>query len=224
MGKPFENKEAHESYGMIGISRWTGNKGGAFFGSPLLHSEGVSIRIYGAELCRELSSDYHFAKEPPLIEVDLTESQLARLLTSANIGNGVPCTIKHFNGKTMEACPFKSETATFQTEFRKDIADVQDKAKQFSEAVQALLTDTRLPKTKQAELQKMADSIVAELTSSMPFVYDQFTKSLAKASYAAKTDFDAYVEHRIRGAGLAAIEAESAPRLPELPMPGGETN
>ena len=93
---PFDDEEveAHPCYGMISVHRQTGGHT-KLFGSPLdSHPSTIAITIREAERHHNLSSDWFFARKP-IIEIDLSPMQYAEMITTPNVGSGVPCTIRY---------------------------------------------------------------------------------------------------------------------------------
>ena len=91
----------HESYGIVNISKFSSN-GSEFFGSDLVHNGGVSITISNGEVSRDLSTDRYNAVGRELVRIELTHNQFVDAITSGMNTIGVPCTIKRFNGKSLE--------------------------------------------------------------------------------------------------------------------------
>ena len=95
--------EAHPSYGIVGISRISGNT--ALFESEVKHMYYIALRIKEAERWQDGTKvRVHGRRE--LIEIYLTEAQFAQLITSANIGDGVPCTLHYVAGDRAEGKPY----------------------------------------------------------------------------------------------------------------------
>ena len=102
-----EREESHPAYAMIGASRWTGGKS-VFHGSDFRHSSGISVTICRAVQVRSLSRDWHHAREE-LIRVDMSESQWAAFISTLNVGDGVPCTLRRIQGEQMPLIPLPED-------------------------------------------------------------------------------------------------------------------
>ena len=83
----------HDAFGMIGVTIVTGGSD-TLFGSDLKHGQTVRIRIKRARSQRNHSRDSFFA-EDSLVEVTLSHTQFAEMITSPNRGDGIPCTINY---------------------------------------------------------------------------------------------------------------------------------
>src|SRR5208337_4240325 len=94
------------SYAMVSFSRISaGGEGLSLFGSSIKHHSAITLSIKQARLSRDtdLSHDWYFAENRfPLIEVTLSPNQFAELLTSMNVGDGVPATLTLYNGQGYE--------------------------------------------------------------------------------------------------------------------------
>ena len=96
MANLFENKDKHESYGMLQFSRVSGGAK-ALFGSSIQHKDTIVMRLKEGEVSRELNSDYFFG-ENEIVECEMSYSQFAEAITSMNMGTGVPVTIRYIQG------------------------------------------------------------------------------------------------------------------------------
>ncbi|MEE8368276.1 MAG: hypothetical protein V3S30_08155, partial [Thermoanaerobaculia bacterium] len=88
-------KEAHESYGTVHVSRCSGRAQLFDVSSPQQHF--IALSIKEAVRYRSLSNDQIYSKRQ-LIEVWMSETQFARMLSSIGMGGGVPCTLHHVAG------------------------------------------------------------------------------------------------------------------------------
>lgn len=111
----FENSsvspEHHESYGLAQFSR-IGGKSGKLFGSSIEHQHFIELTISRASRSRQFQHD-HYMPDQELISVFMSPTQFAELLTSLNVGTGVPVTIKHIAALTGgEAVPSNGVVGT----------------------------------------------------------------------------------------------------------------
>ena len=112
---------------MVGFSRPThavGADGVSLFGSSIKNSSVVSLTIYPAYIDRHLSQDWHHAKTQPIIEVLLSPLQFAELLTTLNIGFGVPATLVQHEGKHYELPKIPSKAEQFRDEVADDFRKI----------------------------------------------------------------------------------------------------
>src|SRR5690348_7418858 len=84
-------RSSHPSFGQIQFTRTNGNA--RFYGSELNQAHYVEMTVHPSEVERELSRDWFYTEGAPLIKVRLSQNQFAELITSLNMGSGVPCTV-----------------------------------------------------------------------------------------------------------------------------------
>lgn len=208
-----DNTITHESYGLIGISRYTGGDD-VLFGSSIKHRNGISLHISTAEHTRDLSHDWYYARKK-LIEVNMSPSQFAELITTPNVGMGVPCTIRQFNGQGMENPPFEHRAETFRQEFQERVDKVADGGTLYmKEALDLLESKPTITKGDRETIKNALRMLMQEVRSNLPFVQKQFQEQMDKTVAEAKAEVEAFVEHKVRSLGLEAIK-EQTPLLPE---------
>src|SRR6185312_8767541 len=110
--------EEHESYGVVGFNRVTGNPG-SLFGSSINHSNFIRLRISRAAREWHLST-YWYRDREQLIELDLSAAQFADLITSMNVGVGVPCTLRYVGTDRMAECPSHDQRAKHNDDFTRN--------------------------------------------------------------------------------------------------------
>ena len=102
MADPFQDRTAenHPSFVTVQFSRLSGSK--RFFGSSVTSHSWIRLQIRPATLYHYLGEDSIYATNRSLVEVDLSPAQFAELLTTMNVGSGVPGTLIRFDGKKVE--------------------------------------------------------------------------------------------------------------------------
>ena len=91
--------KTHDSWGMVGICHQH-HGGRQLFGSDVTNYNTICLRIKTAQCSRELGRDWIMG-DKTLVEITLSANQFADLLTNANVGDGVPCTIEYVADKGM---------------------------------------------------------------------------------------------------------------------------
>jgi len=92
-------KFSHPSYAVVQISRVSGQA--KLFDSSIAHQHYIALRICRATKHSDGSHDFIFGGKE-LIEVAMSETQFARVITSMNMGSGSPCTLQHLAGKMVD--------------------------------------------------------------------------------------------------------------------------
>jgi hypothetical protein len=205
----------HPAYGVIGISNIsTGNY--TLFGSNVKHSHFVSLRIKTAERHTDGNHDFIFGKQE-LIEVYLSPTQFAEMLTTSNCGDGVPCTISR--RETNRDIPYIESQDTVITDSRKALQDRLDKitvrAKEMITKSEAMLESKKpLTKADMKELNGYLYTIKQELNSNLSYVAKCFDEKMETTIAHAKGEVESFVSSTITRAGLDAIaNGTYAPQL-----------
>ncbi len=212
--------KTHPAYGMLSFSRVSGNPG-KLFGSEINHGHFIRMTLLEGEEHWHHSQVWHHGRiSRTLVEVDLSVAQWAELISSMNVGSGVPATIRYVDDP-MGTRPGIEDTDTLHEQIKGDIkaktAKVTSVAKSLDKEMAAMLADSKVPKAKQAALLALTRHIVMELESNMPFVVDQYQEAAEKVGAKAKAELDAYatsVIHRLGEQALAQLN--ETPPKPEL--------
>ena len=212
---PLEEKQKHESYGMIGITHTTCG-GAALFGSSIKHDRMITLRIKRASVERSLHKEWYYGYEP-IVEVQLSASQFAQFITTPNVGEGVPCTIKYVEGKRMEEPPYRGQNEIFndelQEKFNKALSDTDDLIRDAND-----MLDSKGP-MKVADKKKLLgklNGLVQHIKSNMPFLHKQFTRSMDKTVTAAKAEIEEFYTSTIMKLGKKALEEGNKPETPMI--------
>jgi len=195
----------HESYGLVKFNRINGFTK-KLFGSNINHQNSIVLEISQAE------NEYHLGKSwnhtrNSIIRVELSNSQFSELITTMNIGNGVPCTIRYKNGKKIEDVPEDDKT-----DVEKSRDDIKIKSKEFIAKIikEKLEIDDLLKKnllkSYKEKIKGLLDGIIMEITCNFPFYLDCFNESIDITVTQAKSEIDAFVTHNIIETGLKEIK------------------
>ena len=201
--------ESHPAYALIGASRVNSYPGTALFGSDFLHHSYIMVRISHGELSRGLSHDRAHSTGDQIVEVALSEAQWATFLSTLNMGDGVPCTLRWLDGDLPGIAPDLDRRAQHRAEVDDTLRDAVRSITELRDAA---------PNKK---LRDMADRALTELTKNLDFVGRSFDKHAEQTIERAKTEVAAYIARAVERAGLQALGGQ-APIL-ELPT-GSEVN
>lgn len=198
-----------KSYGMISVGRVTGGGKEGLFGSSINHTNTISLKIGHGSLTRDLSSDW-FHMEDRLIEVEMSTLQFSELITSLNVGAGIPCTIKftkddgHINFK-----PLDNIVSTFKKEVKNKLSNVSRAMDGIDYKVSELLKKSTINKAERLELLEMLTTITGTLRgSNIGFTADMFDEQIVRTMSEAKCEFEGFVLHRLTELGLAHLKGE----------------
>lgn len=201
------NKEEHESYGMLGFSRVSGGHSN-LFGSSIKHQQTIRMVLKHAVKERGLNRDWYYGKKQ-IVEVEMSQNQFAELITSMNVGDGVPVTIRWLNGKSMENCPEENKRELFEKEFEDRMIELNERLGKLTEDAERILNEKSAPKKSDKELiLKQLQSFRQELSSNIPFVASQFNEQMDKTVAEAKGEVEAFVMNKVHSLGIEGLKAE----------------
>ncbi|UIS25281.1 hypothetical protein [Erythrobacter phage vB_EliS-L02] len=203
-GRLHETKTTHPSFGQVYVGRRSGHT--ALYGSDFIHNNHIVLTIAGSELHRNLSRDWHFERGKK-IEIAMSEAQWATLVSSLNMGGGVPCTIE-WHGEPIPRLPLpKNRADQFSKEMQEDFADAIKALDTLLEEIDGL----KVSQKKKDEIKGRAQRAKASITSSAPFVAEQFGEHMENVVEAAKVEVHGYTQNLLTRAGIASIAGENDP-------------
>jgi len=215
-----ETVEKHESYGMVGINR-VSSSGTYLFGSIMKHHSFITLTVKRASRRRTLAQDWFSAESRALIEIEMSHTQFGTLITSPGMGDGVPCTIRAYDGALAEQCPApEAMTSKFAEDLKKTTEETVAQLKALSQQLgEALLPGNKaLNKTELKVLLQGIQSAVQSVTNSIPYIEQSFGEEMEDQTNTAVGELEAVAAHLIHNTGLKAIAAANA-ALPEFPKP-----
>lgn len=198
-----------KSYGMISVGRVTGGGKNGLFGSSINHTSTISMKIGHGSLTRDLNSDW-FHMEDRLIEIEMSTLQFSELITSLNVGAGIPCTIKFTKE---DGCinykPLDDIVSTFKKEVNKKLSTVSRAMDGIDSKVAELLKKNTINKNERLELLDMLTTITGTLRGrNIGFTADMFDEQIVKTMSEAKCEFEGFVLHRLTELGLEHLKNE----------------
>jgi hypothetical protein len=203
-----DSVERHPAYAQISAARiGIGGPGLRLYGSDFQHRNCVRVVIQHSELSRSTSHDRHFTTgRIPIVEVFLSEAQWATFVSTLNVGDGTPCTLRltEQDGYAPEiGAPTVTRTAQFAAEIKRTL----------STAVEQLRAMAVAAKT---EKQRHAlDVLAGGIEANAAWIAGQFDKHAEETVEKAKIEIHAYATGVLQRAGLAALAGGAAPKLLE---------
>jgi len=168
-----ELTERHESFGLVGFSRVQGST--HLFGSHLeRHHHFIVLRVHRAQVVHSsLGYDRHRTDgRVPIVEVEMSAAQFAEAITTMNVGEGVPCTIRSVEGCPMEPVPeaVVTENVKIRDGFAEKVKGTVIKATNARDAFAALVeSGATVSKGRARELLGILDKVVMDLRDNAPF-------------------------------------------------------
>jgi hypothetical protein len=174
---------------------------------------------------------YHGSLRKELIEVELSAAQFAGLLTTMNIGSGVPCTIRHVQGERRpDVPPDPGEMGRIRSTFRKDIEGENGERgghgglttrlrDLMSEAKSVLSKDGTVKVSERKALLHRLEMLEQEIRVNLPFMLKQFERATEKVATAAKAEVDAFITNAATRLGLERLRELSMTKGSPLDQP-----
>lgn len=198
----------HPSYGLIRFSRVNGRSN--FYGSELEQDNYITLTITGSYLERNLVNERFCEKHRDnKISLRMTAGQFSELITSLNIGSGVPCTLEYINGEKVENLEkvesrkefvhrkFKEEMLTFSNTIKKNQL----------EAIEIVKKKT-LSKADVLKLKNNLEYLTTEIDSNIPFFLKCFQEDMEKVVNEAKLEVENTLLHKVNTLGLQALDVQ----------------
>ena len=210
-----EKEFRHESYGMVMFSRCGGSPGRLFGSSLSDHPTTIHLRIAKGVRRHSLSQDRFSGEGLPMIEVILSAGQFAELLTTMNVGDGVPCTISRIGAKQVSPPP--REELTEPEQIKADFGETTDAILDRMAAFRALLEKAadKMGKKDRENLLFEFGILEGHTKGNIPFVASSFHEATDRMLVHAKAEVDAFMTHAVMAAGVKALSERVVPELPE---------
>jgi hypothetical protein len=205
-------KEQHESYGMISLNRFNGGDG-SLYGCAAKPHTGFQIEIHTSYKQRELAEDRYFA-DKKIVRLEIGPDQLGNLLSSMNRGDGIPCTLRYLDGKTLEQCPDSSNRQAISDDFKASMVQLSERVDNLIKAADTCVEKAAPSKTERAALRAEAGAVKDWLAGTLPFILSQFHESMEGVIREAKADVDNFARNVKEQLGAEALQAGQPVQLP----------
>jgi len=215
-----ETRSTHESYGQVQFSRISGGRSRLYGSAIRKHGDSIILVIRRSELIHSLGYDRHFGRKQ-LIEVELSAAQFAALLTTMNVGMGVPCTIRYIGGEQMEHPPedeplehekIAQELAhegKYATRINASLRDAED-------MLRAMLS--RKGSIRKGDVSDTLAKVVRarrDVKEDLPFMLGQFREAAEKVKTTVMAEADAWLTSVVQRAGLKALQGKPQLQIDE---------
>ena len=190
-------REDHPSYAILGFHRTTGHKTN-LFGSSIAHNDTIQLTLKKAYTSRSLNQDWYFAREP-LFKVEMSYSQFAELITSLNIGDGVPVTLRYTREDGyIEDCPFVDRAEKHLNEFKDHLSETYQHTRDLIKKVSDLFASKKtFNKKDQAEILQILSHISADIGGNQDFQLSQFQEQMEKTVTDGKAEVECFFQNKI---------------------------
>lgn len=214
-------RDRHPAFGMISFLRiQTGGKR-RLFGSALeMHPTSILMRVKHASREHHMGRDWFFA-DKGIVEVELSAAQFAELITSMNMGDGVPCTLRYVEGKEMPSIPVddKMEKERVVDQFKANMEHLlTDLRKKKVEVDRILEKKGALTKDERSKIDSVMQQTISFVNDRAPFMMDQFSEAADRLVVSAKMEAEAFVRKRIESLGMQSIAQLQDDHVRALPV------
>lgn len=205
------NKQTHPSYGMLQFCRTVNASEKPLFGSSIAHKDTIRMYLREGSVERNLNSDF-FMGEKLIAEVEMSQSQFAELITSMNVGSGVPVTIRWLRGTgDIEACPFTDKRGQFEKELNNNLQRVDEQSNAIFEEVESLFGEKKnLTQKDKAEILAKLAKLKQDINTNRNFIYKQFNEQMDKTVMEAKGEIEAFMQNKINSIARESLESRSS--------------
>lgn len=196
-------KQSHESFGVIEISRVSCTPSMNLFNSSIKHSNFIALRVKEATAHRSNGNTSVFGGRE-IVEVYMSATQFADMITNLNNGAGTPVTLQRVMGKQIEDCPVENVVMLHTEEFKERMQIFAERLIETkNEAIE--IAKKKMNKKDADEWTKKINFLTQEIESNIPFFKEQFDKQMNKTVTEAKGEIEAFVQQRITEKGLEAL-------------------
>lgn len=215
-------KECHESYGMMQISRsqYSGNV--SLFGSSIQHNNVIKLRISKGDVTRSLNTDHYHASllsEDTFVEVEMSYSQFAEAVTSLNMGSGVPVTIRQQGEQRFERPLFIDKETQYKSEYLEKAERLLEEINDNQQVIETLLEQKKpLNKSEKDEILSSISQVQRTIASSMPFLQKCFMEQMDKISQESKAEVESFIQTKMNQIAISAIGENNANQLTSSEM------
>jgi hypothetical protein len=142
--------------------------------------------------------------------------QFAEAITTLNVGDGIPCTIRRVGKTGVADCPEETLRQSFVEEFAESCAETTQKASNLVERARELLGQKALKSAERHELLGVLQEIAISIKSNLPFIGRQFNEAVDKLTTDAKTSVEAFFLQRLNEFGLQAMQNDLSQHTPVI--------
>ena len=191
------NRMEHESFGLAYFIRTSHGGATPLFGSSIKHRDTMTLCITKAVMDRDLSHNWpHGTQE--ILELEMSKSQFADLVSCVGQAPGVPVTIRRFNGQTMEDCPYVDKRIQFTDEFKALNRKINANVEELIDTLQASIDQKKpLSKAEKEECLSLLTRIHNDVQPNAEYKLHAFQEQMDKTVTEAKAEIEAFFENKM---------------------------
>lgn len=200
------NREKHESFGVLKFSRVRRSGSTHLFGSSIKHSDTIIMRVSHASVERHLSNDW-VGEEDNILECEMSYSQFAEAITSMNVGVGTPVTLRRTQlNRDIEPYNFVGKRTQFEEEFNANMRKQTEQANKLIDTVSSLFEEKKsLNKGDKESVLDMLNQLQMAIGCNQEFIYKQFNRQMDKTVNEAKGEIEAFMQNKLNALGVKEL-------------------
>lgn len=199
-------KHKHPAYGMLRFSRVQGGDP-HLFGTDIKHDSKITLTLMRGSYERHLNLNWYYGGEE-LFEVEMSYTQFAELISSMNVGSGVPVTIRHMNHESMPRCPYINPVEVHTKEFSQHVSDTyEDTQKLIKEVSEIFSNKSSFNKKEREEITRKLNHISMNIGCNQSYAIDAFNEAVEHTVTESKGEIEAYFQQKmLQIANMAMVE------------------
>ena len=190
--------------GLIQINRSYGGRN-VLFGSNIPHDTCMKLTISQAYISRSFNENHYYPTNK-IIEIELSPSQYAEMITNLNHGVGVPCTITKFMEERIpNNLSINDELETVKSEYSESVDKIMDEIR---DTIYEIPDEKAMSPKKIKDLKHELANMLYRLTQEAPFMKERFDETLDKIFVEAKASIDDTINLTLANIGLNTIKMQ----------------
>lgn len=189
---------------VLAFSRGYGGAKG-LYGSKISHQNFISMRVKSAYTNHQYGHDSYYGDEL-LLEVEMSASQFAEAITSLNMGDGVPVTLRYTQ---LTGVIDKPEVPDFRQILNDDILEhVADSRKLVRDArrkAEEIVAKKSMNKADREEILSLLNRLEISVGSDTMFTIEQLQRQLDSIVAESKGEIESFLQQRLTSIAHAAI-------------------
>lgn len=204
-------ERTHPSFVVVSFHRTECSGSGVpFFGSNIRCNSYITLKISEAKEYRTLSEN-RYIDEKRILELRLSPNQFAELLTSMNVGVGIPGTLEYRDGVRIEEPPYEAELP----KFKQEIVDSEAETRVLLQELKTTVGNFKLTKADKAVLESVITRLENTVFGHIPFVVKQAYEAIDKTVTEAKGVIDSFYTGLIHRLGVKSLQEKCSVQLLE---------
>lgn len=207
--------EAHPSWVMIGASRTSWSPPGvALFDSDIRHQHAVVVTVRPATRKRDLQQDWVHGSASPLLEIVMSEAQWASFVSSMNVGDGTPATLRLKESDwNVPQAPYAPRLAITMAEAKDAARAAYEDVLEALEAYEKLVADKASARERK-DAYRTLESRIRNAVPNVDFAGKKLAEHAENVVNRARADIEAYVIKKAQQLGLDPADVGGLALMP----------